>query len=771
MLNQFDKPEQNLLKGILLLLLALPMITNGQGRGAHWYFGAEAGLKFGPSGPTALTDGAMTTGEGCATMSSRTGDLLFYTDGSTVWNRLHGTMPNGTGLLGHASSCMSAIIVPQPGNDSIYFVFTIDGGTGMRRGVHWSRINMNLDGGKGDVTSTKNVSIFSSTSHEFVTSCIHRNNRDFWVLVHEDGSDNFRAYLISSAGVSAPVISSVAPFLATGSIACNGKASPDGKYIAVGLAAVGGGDYLYDFNNATGVVSNPTKLSPTYSYGIEFSPDSEKLYTKSIGGDSLLQFDLTAGTRTDIRRSRTMVSFMGGSLSGAMQLAEDGRIYFVQGATTHLGVIKHPNLLGSACGVVADTISLSGKGSTFGLPAFIQSIFNNLNFTYENVCRGDTTCFQSSGDTMAFDSMIWDFGDPSTGPLNHAKGYNPKHIYSDSGLYEVCAITYDTLGYVDTVCLPIRILVGPRISLPRDTILCEGAILEIAPLFSTEPAWFWSDSSTDSSFTITTSGNYWVENSNICDKARDSISVEYHAAPSPNLGPDLDLCDGETVVLDGSGSAEIVNSWQDGSSGTNFEVSTAGTYWLAQTNACGTYYDTIEVSYTSPPRVNIPDQDSIVCIGDELVLKSGDSEGTISWSDGSSGTEIIVRQPGIYWLQISNFCGVDIDSLYVDFANCCAVGLPNAFSPNGDGVNDQFGVIKDYCELVEYSLEIFNRLGQRVFLSNNPDEMWDGTLNGKELDLGVYVYQLSFVSTTEDINGLYLPGERQLKSGNVTLIR
>lgn len=90
-----------------------------------WYFGGQAGMKFdGQNPPVALTDGKMSTLEGCSTISDKDGNLLFYTNGVFVWNSQHDTMINGDSLWGHFSSAQSALIVPKPGSNTIYYIFT-----------------------------------------------------------------------------------------------------------------------------------------------------------------------------------------------------------------------------------------------------------------------------------------------------------------------------------------------------------------------------------------------------------------------------------------------------------------------------------------------------------------------------------------------------------------------------------------------------------------------------------------------------------------------
>ncbi len=95
---------------------------------SNWYFGFNAGLRFDPVSNTVtpLVNGQLSTNEGCASISDAQGNLLFYTDGITVYDRNHGVMQNGNGLLGDPSSTQSAIIIPKPQDSDIYYIFTVD---------------------------------------------------------------------------------------------------------------------------------------------------------------------------------------------------------------------------------------------------------------------------------------------------------------------------------------------------------------------------------------------------------------------------------------------------------------------------------------------------------------------------------------------------------------------------------------------------------------------------------------------------------------------
>jgi gliding motility-associated-like protein len=104
-----------------------------------------------------------------------------------------------------------------------------------------------------------------------------------------------------------------------------------------------------------------------------------------------------------------------------------------------------------------------------------------------------------------------------------------------------------------------------------------------------------------------------------------------------------------------------------------------------------------------------------------------------------------------------------IDSVLVNVSKAGGnVGFPvaNAFTPNGDGVNDCWG-IKYWGYVGEFELVIYNRWGTRVFYTRNPQDCWDGTLNGKPQPAGTYVYM---------VRAFALCGEA-VKEGNVELIR
>jgi hypothetical protein len=126
-----------------------------QQEAANWYFGENAGIRFDSAAGTvtAVNGGQLNTREGCSSISDANGNLLFYSDGTTVWNRNNVAMPNGTNLFGNSSSTQSAIIVAKPQDPDTYYIFTVDTAFpqgSVDYGLNYSEVDMTLDGGLGD---------------------------------------------------------------------------------------------------------------------------------------------------------------------------------------------------------------------------------------------------------------------------------------------------------------------------------------------------------------------------------------------------------------------------------------------------------------------------------------------------------------------------------------------------------------------------------------------------------------------------------------------
>lgn len=349
-----------------------------------WYFGDHAGLDFNSGSPVALTNSAMFTYDNCTSVADpTTGSLLFYSNGVDVWNKNHSVMPNGSGLLGSTSGGNSAYAVRQPGSTSVYYLFTMDAFAGPN-GLRYSIVDLSLQGGNGDVTSTKNVQLLNPST-EKITAVKHSNNLDVWIIAHPWNSNSFYAYLLSSTGLSTtPVISTIGSTHAGGTLgtynACGQiAATASGNKIVVAIYDLQVYE-LFDFDKSTGAFSNLITISGhPRAWGAEFSSDGSKLYTTEWGGAGaadLYQFDLSSNNQSTINSSATVIGTVtspdGNYKAGYLQLAPDNKIYVTRFTADYLGVISSPNTSGSACNYIDNGIYLAGKICQAGLPSCLQ---------------------------------------------------------------------------------------------------------------------------------------------------------------------------------------------------------------------------------------------------------------------------------------------------------------------------------------------------------------------------------------------------------------
>lgn len=359
----------------------------------NWVFGRNAGLQFiGGNDPISFDGSTLNTLEGCSSFSDDNGELMFYSDGSTVWNKNHEIMPNGTDLGGNDSSSQSGLIVPNPLDNGIYYLFTVDAsGSGLTGGLNYNTIDMTTDGGLGSVISgPTNISdLFDDDWSEKVTAVEIINADEYWLISFSH--DTFYSFKVTIAGVD--IINPVISIGFNDSSDSRGylKVSPDGSKLAA--ANMNSGTYLYDFNIETGVVTNEYMLDMREhrGYGIEFSADSSKLYIGTGGfsnaTEKLFQFDLES---SNINTSKTLIYSYHNS-RGALQLGSNGKIYWASNNAYSISVINNPDELGLACNFSFQTVSLGTNRSGQGLPPFIQSLFST-SFLVNTVhlCEGDT---------------------------------------------------------------------------------------------------------------------------------------------------------------------------------------------------------------------------------------------------------------------------------------------------------------------------------------------------------------------------------------------
>lgn len=419
-------------------------------------------------------------------------------------NSAQSVMANGTGLFGNTSTTQSAIIVKQPGNNSLYYVFTA-APTGGNNGFCYSVVDMALAAGLGSVT-VKNAQLFTPTCEKQV-AVRHCNGRDVWIVSHHFGTNEFRSFLLTGTGISSTaIVSAVGETPAgggsgVGSTAGHLKISPDGKKMAmatysssVPFSLGNGGFFLFDFDASTGIVSNSVtlvngqNLQPgTGAYGLEFSSDGTKLFgtTSPTGTLSsvLYQWNICLPS-SSIATSQYSVP-LPGLAAGSLQRAIDGKIYLAVNNTQSLSVINTPNASGVAINFVANVIDLAPGSSRLGLPNFINPWTKPATPPFTSTIACQKVSFDvplvptfSSGCTSAAYSpsaYLWNFGEPASGSANTSTLSNPVHTYSTTGNFTVSLILYsncsnDTLRQVVAITTP-----GPTLNIAGNFLICKGA--------------------------------------------------------------------------------------------------------------------------------------------------------------------------------------------------------------------------------------------------------------------------------------------------------
>ena len=491
---------KSILRGLLLCALSMLQLQ-AQNENINWYFGSYAGLNFATSPPTILNNSAMYSSEGCSTVSDATGNLLFYTNGITIWNKQHQIMANGNGLMGHPSSSQSGLVLKQPGNPNLYYIFTVDvaGGT---NGFRYTIVDMAMAAGNGSVTA-KNILIYAPCT-EKLTAVKTSNGNDFWLVTHEWNSANFRSYKLTTTGVNTVCAISNAGTVHGGTNIQNAvgcmKISPNGQKLGL---AISNNPFnvveLFDFNTFNGVVSNQCTLSTSgFVYGVEFSSNSSKFYATQIGLNgmnvpALTQWDLTNNNNHLIQTSK--FDFYAGNnyQNYGMQLAPNGKIYITTYNSGSLTVINNPDLSGTACGYSVLSQPLGSGMALIGLPAFISMPYSTRYFStnFKNQqCSEEVTFYpplnigtvltHSSIGNYSVTAFHWNFGDPNSN-YNTANSTTVTHQFSNTGNFNVrLIITYSNGIPNDTV--KSLITIGgktPTLSKPNNTTLCEKQSLQL----------------------------------------------------------------------------------------------------------------------------------------------------------------------------------------------------------------------------------------------------------------------------------------------------
>ena len=423
------------------------------------------------------------------------------------------------------------------------------------------------------------------------------------------------------------------------------------------------------------------------------------------------------------------------------------------------------------------------------------------DFTVDPACEAAEVVFNDQSTAPAgylLSRYQWDFGDGTAAVLQ-----NPQKVYNQSGAYTVSLEVATDAGCVATQTQDLTIFPAPDVSFLVEEA-CDGqpalftnqsTITSVSGDVIQSVTWNWGDgTSTDNQDTPTHlfpgAGTYIVGLTAISDKGCQSTGSQtvnvFNTPAIPDVRGDT-VCFGEVAVLRVANLEEgsAVSWFEDSLGQTPFAtgrviitdpIVSPLTYFVDVVSAEGCSQE----SRTAVPLGVFPiaqggifASDSVIDLPNAVVtfgLDGGIQGDTYSWSFGDGGSSISdapVHQyqfPGRYNVNVKivdiNGCAYDFSTV-VEVRKFSALFVPSAFTPNSDGINDEFYVGHEL--LRQFTIQIYNRLGNLVFESDEMDFRWDGRdTKGKMVPEGVYIFN----ATGQDIDGVLFK-----ESGTITVIK
>lgn len=509
-----------------------------------WYFGNRAGIDFN-NGTVAISNTVMDAPEGCSIVCDQNGQTIFFTDGVSVWDR--NFVQLDTGIGGDLNATQSVFIMPVQGDETLYYIFTTQEiyGSGAFE-LRYSLYDLKANTGQGDVVQ-RNIPLFSKST-ERITGNAN------WIIAHEFGNNSFRAYNISAQGIGSPIISSIGSDHNTG-IRENGEGYMKlggQNMVAVAFCTPGVSNVveLFDFDNATGIVSNfriaDLENTSGQVYGVEFSPGGNKLYATLAGASSqVVEFSIDSLGNPYLKNTFPSVP----NRLGAIQTGPDGQIYVAVDGQAFLGTIAPVEDTTLVSGFTLNGFTLlAGTNSRLGLPNFAQNVSTPAQqptIAVTGLCLGTPSVFNGTG-TDPIDDLMWFFGDGASAP-----GDSVSHTYATAGNYLVSLQITNRCGLDTTITRQITITAPPApptfLAPGTVPVLCTGSLLlEATP--ATNPnlsnlSFIWTTGETTRTIVVSQQSIVGVTiTDNVGCVSNGNILVADNR-PIVSLGEDLTICE------------------------------------------------------------------------------------------------------------------------------------------------------------------------------------------------------------------------------------
>lgn len=744
------------MKGLLLPFLVFLYSISVQAQRAdmqanHWFFGNNAAINFQlGQDPVLSASNNINTQKASMTYSDKKGDLVLYSNGSRVWNKNGNVVEGAENLIRAFDPSYPGLIVPIPENEGSFYVFSVDDSRGNNNPtavefpIFYTKLDMNANNGEGKTISTP-LPIWNETSFG-LTTVKHCNNVDYWLVIHKGRGNGFLTYLITKDGLDLtnyPIESKFGISFIGSSQGLQQEiiASENGKKIALTKPAnpEGGFIEIFDFDNTSGKITRSVSSYKNLGKikGAAFSPDASFIYVsifanqESISATELrndykvIQLrTIPAPTYEALIAEKSYTGQTSGELGeflvetggfGNLKLGPNGKIYMAHLDASFLSVINKPNSAGSASDFDYAAFGLGGKTSRAQFPATVSPDYPKIEAKVVFV-----------GDSLVCNPTL----DAET---KNVEEKDAKYQWFRNGS-EISGATNKVYKAVET-------------------------------------------------------GDYLIK---VFDECRETKSLTKSLRVASNVQPPISdttfqYCQGQDILpLEAKGNElkwygdqtlETVLGTSDKFIPTfrSNEIE-AKTYYVTQTiNNCESSPSEIKIEILKNQSASFSEPIKKICFssGEAIELQLSQApENNLEWYFNnklvSTSKSYAANSYGIYVIKTPNSMCAASDTMKVE-EGCLRIYIPTAFSPNGDGKNENLTLYGNGN--FEFDYQVFDRRGRvmvslkNISFENQPIPLWDGLYLNSPVSTGSYHYIL-----TARIEKDGMP-RTEIREGHFTLLR
>jgi|GEM_PF-4053574 len=659
----------------------------------NWIFGFGNHLEFQAGIPVVSPPNDFYATEGSATISTASGVLQFYTDGVRVYDRFSNLMTGSNVLHGNDSSTQNALIVPFPGDTAEQFYYVFT--VPAQVDYYQSFDHSGLEYAVVDMLANGGLGSVVQASQELVPMIEEK--------IHATWHTNNRDVWLVVHGAEGNTFYS---FL----INCDGIQDP--VVSETGQGRTIGTDY--------GSARGSLKLAPNSE---RIAIVHSNLTDEGLLNEAVIEigsFDATTGA-IEIEQEKVLgPNFMNESYSCEF--------------SPNSNVLYWANLGGQSLRQF-DLLAADFAASMVMLGAEFGEYWAQLTLGPDGIVYGTRSNGNPFLGTIEFPDVVG--------------------LGCSLDLEGVPLQALNSLGISNCWMFPFPDQTPPEDEV-IDLLLCEGEEMELSAE-DIEGQYLWNTGATTPTETISQGGQYWVQINDGCFDFQRNYNVTEILRPSLEVVESEEfICEGDTLfvtVITDAPSWE----WPNGSSQTD-------SLFVANSVSVITLFDSTcawleDLSFEFQVRPTLDQQeDFTICENAQFELFFIEEEGTtLEWSDGEMDWIFETTVEGSHWVEIENSCGIERLEFDVIKEFCsCEVFIPNAFTPDLNDLNENFRPVSE-CPFTDYTFIIFNRWGEIIFSSTQPQEAWNGSVNRGEYFTNneVYTYVLRYGLPNGDREEMY----------------